>query len=87
MITSALLYIAYGFVYIVTSPLRLLPDASLPAEVASTIATINGYLSSFTPFLPMGTLITILLSVISIEVFIFSYKVIMWVIRRFPTQS
>lgn len=87
MITSALLYIAYGFVFIVTSPLRLLPDATLPTGLTSTIATVNGYITSISPIFPVSTLLTILATVLGIETFIFSWKVINWVLRRFPTQS
>lgn len=87
MITSALLYIAYAFVFVVTSPLRLLPDASLPAGVASTIATVNGYITSISPIFPVSTLLSILVAVLGIETFIFTWKVLNWVLRRFPTQS
>lgn len=87
MIISALLYIIYGFVYIVTSPLRLLPDATIPSDVMATITTANGYLSALNVIVPISTLLTILVTVLGIEAFIFSYKVIMWVLKRFPTQS
>lgn len=87
MITSALLYIIYGFVYVVTSPLRLLPNASLPADLTAAITAINGYITALNPVLPISTILTVVGFVLSIEAFIFTYKVIMWVLKRFPTQS
>jgi len=87
MITSLLLAIVYGFVWIVSSPLRLLPDVSLPADVLSSINTAAGYIQAVSYALPATTILAIFASVLGVEALILSYKGIMWLIRRIPTQS
>ena len=87
MITNALLTILYGFIYLITAPLRLLSDVSLPADIADTISNISSNLALLNQVIPVSTLITILGLVIIIETAIFTYRGIMWVLRKIPTIS
>lgn len=87
MITNALIYIIYGLLYVLTFPLRLLPDVSLPADATSAITSIGTYLANANNVIPLTTLASVLASVIAIELAIFTYKSIMWGIKRLPTQS
>ena len=87
MILDIILNLIYGFIWVITSPLRLLTDATLPANISNSISTMGGYIQAIDIILPISTLFSILLLYISIEAGIFSYKIIMWVIRRIPTQS
>lgn len=87
MITSALLYIIYSVFYLITSPLRLLSDATLPSNVTDSLTTAGNYLNIFNSILPIDTIFAIFYLVLGYEVAIFTYKFIMWVIKRFPTQS
>jgi len=87
MITDGILYIIFGFVYIFTLPLRLLPDATLPTDAMTGISKMGEYLANANLVIPMSTLATIIASVIAIEAAIFTYKLIMWTIKRLPTQS
>lgn len=87
MIGTTLLYIIYGFIYVVTLPLRLLPDVSLSSEISDSIYTVAGYINSLEPFVPVSELYSIFLFLVGFNAFILAYKLIMWTIKRFPTQS
>lgn len=87
MITEALLNIVYLFVFAVTSPLRLLSDVSLSADLISAISTANTYIAAVDFIFPVTTFLTILGLVLTIEAFIVLYKIIIWVIRKIPTIS
>jgi len=87
MITYVLLYFIYGAILLATAPLRLLGNAELPAEIYTTLSNVGGYLGAMEVIFPVGTLLAILGIYLTIEGFILTYKTIMWVIRRFPTQS
>jgi hypothetical protein len=87
MITTAILYTIYVFVYAITYLLRQFSDVSLPSNLSSSLAQIGGYLSSVQLFVPVGTMISVFGALLAIEGGIFAYKGIMWIIRRIPTQS
>ena len=87
MILNAILYIIFGVVYLVSSPLRLLPDISLPANVSGAITDLGVYLSTANQTIPLTTLAQVIGAVLTVELAIFSYKGIMWIVKRIPTQS
>jgi hypothetical protein len=77
----------YALIYVITSPIRLLPDVSLPIAFTNAITTANGYISSINTIIPVDTIILLIKLYIVIELAYFTYKLIMWLIKRFPTQS
>jgi len=87
MIVSIILFFVYSFVWLVSSPLRLLPDVSLPTSATAALTTAGGYLRAAAYVLPVDTILAIFYSVLGVEALILSYKGIMWLIRRIPTQS
>ncbi len=87
MITYFILYFIYLVIYAITSPLRLLNDAVLPADVSSALSQAGGYLGAINDIVPIPSLLTILGLVLATEGFILTYKGIMWLIKRLPTQS
>lgn len=87
MITTIFLNVIYVLVYAITSPLRLASNVVLPSGVATSITAIGGYLSAVDNIIPVSILLTILVQVIAVDTAIFGYKIIMWLIKRFPTQS
>jgi len=87
MIGSAFLYLLYGAVYVILSPLRLLDDVTLNSSIATNIATYNGYLGTADQFFPAYTLVVIFAIIIGIEFAIFTYKGIMWLVRKVPGIS
>jgi len=86
MITSAFLNAFFGAVsYLVGK----LPDVSTTSNFGSAIATASGYISGVHSFLPLITIsvLAILAFDLLFEGGYLLFKVIYWVIRRFPTQS
>lgn len=84
MITSLLLSLIYGFIWLLISPIRLFPDVVLPADIGTAIAQASIYLSMIDFVFPVYVLLTIVAGVLGIDAVIFGYKVIMWVIRKIP---
>ena len=87
MITTGLLSLLYLTILVITSPLRLLPDVSLPAGIASAITTANSYISALNFVAPIDTILIIIGLVISVEGGIIVWKIINWLIRKIPTIS
>jgi len=87
MITGIFFNIIYGLVVLITYPIRILPDVSLSPEISNAISNINGFLAGLNVILPISTLLAVLGAVLGIELAIFGYKVVMWIIKRLPTQS
>lgn len=87
MITTAILYLIYGVVYAATYPIRYFPDVSVPQGVIDSISFIGPYLIGLDKYFPVSDLILILGLMLAVDTAIFAYKAIMWLVRRFPTQS
>ena len=87
MITSAFFYVIYGLVWLITLPIRNLADVAMSASFSNAVDTASGYIASFNEFIPIDTIAQILLLFLTIEGAVLTYKLIMWLIRRIPTQS
>lgn len=87
MILTAILNLAYVIIYTLTYPLRYLNDVTLPTSFVNSMTTASGYLSIFNVLIPLDDLLIILTIFIIIEGAYLAYKGIMWVVKRFPTQS
>jgi|FrelakmetLWP11LW_1041352.scaffolds.fasta_scaffold03255_8 hypothetical protein len=87
MITTALLYALYGLIYVITLPIRNLADVVMATDFSTAITTANGYIASLNTFIPVDTIIQILVVFVGIETAVLTYKLIMWVIRRIPAQG
>jgi hypothetical protein len=75
----------YGVIWLITAPLRLLPNATLPDSITTAISTANTYLAAINFILPLSTFLTIFGIILTIETFILIYKLINWLIRKIPT--
>jgi hypothetical protein len=84
MITTGLLYMLYGLVWIVLTPIRVLDNATLPAGITSAISTASGYFGILDDFFPMAILFSILGTILTIEGGVMLYKLTMWVVRKIP---
>jgi len=86
MITSGILNIIFTVLgYLI----GLLPDITTSSAFGTAITTGSGYLSlmySFIPFI-ISTLLAIIVFDLLFETGYMIFKVVYWVIRRFPTQS
>jgi len=87
MIITLFLDALYALLWLVTSPLRLLPDVTVESGFSTAIAEVIHRLSTVSPFFPLTTLLDVIYTILAVEVVIFAYKLLMWLIRRFPTQS
>lgn len=86
MITSAILLVIFGTLNFLVA---FLPTVSDTGTYSAAITTASGYISAVYTFVPNIT--TALLAIIAFDLVFETayllYKVIYWVIRRFPTQS
>lgn len=87
MIFTGIINAIYYLLYAVTYPIRLLPDVDLSGGFGSAMQTVGGYLSSLNDILPIDVILSLLGIYVTIETAYLSYKLIMWLIKRFPTQS
>lgn len=87
MITQAFLFLIYGFVTAITYPLSILPDVTLNSGFGGAITAAGGYLAALNMIIPIDTLLNVFGIFIGYEIGYLTYKVVMWVIRRLPTQS
>ena len=87
MIIDLFLIIIYYFVLVISSPLRLLPDVTADSSIVTSVTTAISNIASLNYILPLDTIMSVLASTLAIEAIIALYKLIMWVIRRLPTQS
>lgn len=86
MITS----IFFNIIFISVSFLvNKLPDVSMNSSFTTAITTASGYITSIYNIYPY--IITSILAIIAVDLAFegayMLFKVIYWVIRRFPTQS
>ena len=86
MITSAILLVIFGTLnYLIA----FLPTVSDSGTYSAAISTASGYVSAVYTFVPSIT--TVILAIVAFDIVFETayllYKVIYWVIRRFPTQS
>ena len=87
MIITALLNLVYVVVYGFTLPLRLLSDVSLSSDFADALAVVGANISGIEAIFPIYSLLAALSFYALVEGGILTYKGIMWLIRRIPTQS
>lgn len=86
MITDAILLILLAFIFLVTLPLRVLPDATLSPEVSTSLTTLSPYLGNIASVstLLVGTILGIIVLIVVFESLVLVYKGINWVIRKIP---
>lgn len=87
MITTLILMAIYYAITLLLLPITLLPDVSISTGVNSYLTSLVSYLAVLNTYFSVSDLFVVIGLIISLELIIASYKIIMWVIRRFPTQS
>jgi len=87
MITDFLLIIIRLILTGLAAPITLLDDVSVDSGVGGAITTAAQYIASWNTVLPLSTVLTCFALLLVIELGIAVYKLIMWAIRRLPTQS
>ena len=86
MITSAIvniIFVVLGYL------IGLLPSINTTSSFGIAIITASGYLATLYAFIPfiISTLLAIIVFDLLFETGYLTFKVVYWVIRRFPTQS
>lgn len=79
----------YGVIWLITAPLRLLSDVTTPAVIANFISNINTNISTGYSWLPL-TVIAVFATwgvFLTVEISIFLYKGLMWVLKKIPGIS
>lgn len=62
----------------------ILPDVSLPGDIATAANTASNYLANLDQIFPVSTLLAVLLLVLVVETAILFYKLIRWVYNKIP---
>ena len=84
MITSFILYLLYGFLFVVTGVFRLFPDVALPTQITTAFANAGPYLGTIDQVFPVYDLLGALGIMITVEIAIQLYKATMWTIKKIP---
>jgi hypothetical protein len=87
MITYIVMTAIYAVVWTIARPIALLPDATLPGNVATYLAQVAGYIAPVASYVPLGDVIAITVLVVGIEGGYFTWKLINWVRKLLPGQS
>jgi len=82
MITTGIINLAYS---ILNWLINLLPASSgFPTEAHTAMTTLGGYLGIASPLVPIATLLSVLTLIFSIEIGIFGFKTIKWIMSHIP---
>lgn len=82
MITTAIIIIAYQ---LISWFLMILPASNgFPIEAHTAMTSLGGYLDIWSPILPITTLMTVLTFVFGVEISIFGFKSVKWIISHIP---
>ena len=84
MIISAFMLLIFDTINIV---LTGIPSVSTANPFITSVSVAAGYMNGLNAILPIDTIITILGFYVVFEAAYLLFKVVYWVIRRFPTQS
>jgi len=88
MIITFILNLIYAVVYLISSPIRLLDNVSVADSTLFTVMQqVSTWLKNINDYAPVDTFLTILAALITIELLVAVYKLIMWAIRRIPGQG
>jgi len=82
MITTTIINIAYGVLNWIIGLLPL--STGFPSDAHTAIRTLGGYLGIASPLVPITTLLTVLTLIFSIEIGIFGFKTVKWIISHVP---
>lgn len=84
MITTAILRILYGLVWLLTAPFRLFDDVVANENFVAGLASVQDSFASFSNILPLTSILSVFLAVVGVEVLLQVYKLAMWALRKVP---
>lgn len=82
MITTAFIYSAY---YVLGLFVQLFPESNgFPSEVGSAFQYLGGYVGMLDPLIPIATLATCVGIILTVELLVFSFKILTWAFSKVP---
>ena len=87
MIVDVILQLLNLFLNFILTPFLNQADVVLSGPLANAIGNAQGLFSTINPLFPVDTLLICIGVIVGIEVAIFAYKSIMWLIKKIPTIS
>lgn len=88
MIFVPFLLVLWGILKLLTLPLTNVADVGLDSAFSTGISTASEWVHSVDEFIPIHELLLIFAGTFVLyEVAYFTYKLIMWVVRKIPTIS
>lgn len=87
MITNLLFTAIYAVVYALAQLILILPPVNTESDFAVALAGLASYLANINEIFPLTTVFVVMGIILLTETGVMIYKIIMWVIRRIPTQS
>ena len=85
MITNAILLVLYVIVAVLLSPLGFFSNVTLSSDVLASLAKIHDYFVSLNMVIPVNVILGAFGLLLAVELAIFTYKGIMWLIKKIPT--
>ena len=87
MITTFFLSMVYLATFLVTLPVRLFSNATLPTFLSGVGSFFSQYIFPLDGYIPIATILLGLAFFLTFEGSILVWHGINWLMRRFPTQS
>lgn len=87
MITYLIINLFLHIAYVLTLPLRLLNDVPANSSFTAAINSSGAYLAVFNQIFDLTEFFVLFSIFLAIEISIFVYKIIMWLIKKIPTIS
>ena len=82
MITTAFINLAFILIHLIVSIFPL--GGVLPPAIHSAATSLGGYLHILDPLVPISILLTCLSLIFSVEIALFGFKTLKWVISHIP---
>jgi hypothetical protein len=87
MITYYLILIFVDILLGLLTPVSYLPNATISPLILGAISQVGGYIAAIDSIFPVSALLSVIGLYVGVEAAIFTYKVIMWGIKKIPTIS
>lgn len=84
MITSALIFILWAILAVITSPLLLLDNVQPITAIDNAIASMSSLLTALSIVVSVVTIVQIIVADIIFETSVFFYKGVKWIYQKLP---
>lgn len=84
MLATILIYLVYGVVFVLLSPLLLLPNVSLPAGFLNSVSQSGNALGFINVIVPTETILYAIVAYLVVEGAIHAFKWLIFAIKKIP---